>query len=106
MPVIKPTMRKVLVPCAAAEDERTLDACRSLGMDARALFSTRRYDVHRPAPIGYAAYVKRMSPEAVIDAARVFGADAVFAPTKQPVLETSCREAGLAYLDPQAFKAN
>ena len=105
MAVLKRDVRKVLVPCAAAADERTLEACRSLGMEARALFPTRIYDIHRPAPMGEAAYVMRMNPEAVIDAARVFGADAVFAPARQPVLETSCRDAGLTYLDPLVFKA-
>ena len=106
MALLKPSLSKVLVPCAAAEDERTLDVCRSLGMEARGLFPTRLYDVHRPAPLGESAYVKRMNPEAVLDAARLFGAEAVFAPRRQPVLEASCRRAGLAYLDPLAFEAS
>ena len=106
MPVIKPMARKVLVPCAAAEDERTLDACRSLGMETRGLFPTRLHDINRPAPDGRAAYVKRMNPEAVINAAILFGAEAVFAPKRQPVLESICRDAGLAYLDPEIFKVN
>ena len=104
--VVNSAVRKVLVPCAAADDERTLEICRSLGMQTRALFPTRIYDINRPAPMDGVLYVKRMNPEAVIDAARIFGADAVFAPKKQPVLETSCRDAGLAYLDPAVFKAH
>lgn len=106
MAILKPVVRKVLVPCAAPEDEQTLKVCRSLGMEARGLFPTRIYDINRPSPSGESVYVKHMSPEAVLDAAMLFGAEAVFAPTKQPVLEATCRRAGLAYLDPQIFKTH
>ncbi len=106
MAVIKGRIGKVLVPCTSADDESVLDSCRALGIEATALYATRLYDLnHPPLADSAVAYVKSMNPESVIDAARLFGAEAVFAPEAQPMLETTCRSAGLQYLDPGFFKA-
>ena len=107
MAVIKGRISRVLVPCTSVEDESVLDSCRTLGIEATALYATRLYDLNRPAPTDSpAAYVKSMNPESVIDTARLFGAEAVFAPEVQPMLESTCRSAGLQYLDPGFFKSS
>jgi len=106
MPVLKGSGETVLIPCANRTDERAGTAVRRLGLRPAWLFTTSFYDLNEPAPVRPAAYVKRLLPEAIVSAARVLGAQAVFSPFRQPELEALCRSAGIDYLDPQLAGAS
>ena len=105
MPALRRDIARVLVPCDSPPDERVLESCRARGLRTAALFSTRLHDLDRPGSAEDSAYVKRIDAKSVVSAAAIFGVEAVLTPCRDTLLEISCRDAGLTYLEPTFLKA-